>query len=96
MILMTASRLGVYCAAALRNFVHSPGKNEIDWLMSNTVTLLVCLTYQEMNFFRYENAKITNSCRIEHPQTAVKLRFFDRLRMTLKQVTLGWNYLKAR
>ncbi|GAB1475744.1 hypothetical protein MASR2M70_05760 [Bacillota bacterium] len=59
----------MFYTAALRNFVQSPGKNEIDWLMSNTVTLLVCLTYQEMNFSRIENAKISNSCRVEYPQT---------------------------
>ncbi len=50
--------------AALWNFVHSPRVNEIDRLMSNTVTLLVCLTYREINFFWDENAKITNSCRV--------------------------------
>ncbi|GAB1476621.1 hypothetical protein MASR2M70_14570 [Bacillota bacterium] len=59
----------MFYTAALRDFVHSPGKNEIDRLMSNTVTLLVCLTYREMNFFWSENAKISNSCRVGHSWT---------------------------
>jgi len=73
----------MFYAAALKNFVHSPGKNEIDRIMSNTVTMLVCLTYREVNFFRYENAKIVNRCRIGHPQPAFSLKSFAWLRMAV-------------